>query len=143
MTKYKIKLNPERINEGVFKKLSNIEDISVIKRKYNALKEYYSNKIPINVLRNFYINPHYDYVFENLKTHNSNKLLKHLISKFNVFNIKELNDNRQDKRFLKLMISSDGMSGDEIKKFIESDKFINAVGFYNYYISYVNVGCHQ
>lgn len=133
----RLKRNGEIINRPSREYLDNIDineymscvidHKNIIHENYSMLNDYYFEGIPDNVISNFKYNPMANYIFENLNTHDADKLIAALRKKYSDFDIHDVLDHAGDHRYLVLDII-----GDNFYPLYNSNDFDNIISFYGY-----------
>jgi hypothetical protein len=133
----RLKRNGEIINRPSREYLDNIEineymscvidHKNIIHENYSLLNDYYFEGIPDSVISDFKYNPTANYIFENLNTHDADKLIASLRKKYSDFEIHDVLDHAGDHRYLVLDII-----GDNFYPLYNSNDFDNIISFYGY-----------
>ena len=84
-----------------------IDHKNIIHENYSTLNDYYFEGIPESVISDFKYNPTANYIFENLNTHDADKLISALKKKYRDFEIHDVLDHDGDHRYLILDIIGD------------------------------------
>ena len=146
----RLKINGEIINRPSREYLDNIsideymscviDHKNFIHENYSMLNDYYFYGIPENIISDFKYNPTFNsYVFENLNTHDADKLISALRKRYNNFEIHDVLNHAGEHRYLILDIIGDGFYS-----IYNSDDFDNVISFYGYSkskIDYNSYGC--
>ena len=69
-----------------------IDHKNIIHENYSTLNDYYFEGIPESVISDFKYNPTANYIFENLNTHDADKLISALKKKYRDFEIHDVLD---------------------------------------------------
>lgn len=104
-----------------------IDHKNIIHENYSLLNDYYFEGIPDSVISDFKYNPTANYIFENLNTHDADKLIASLRKKYSDFEIHDVLDHAGDHRYLVLDII-----GDNFYPLYNSNDFDNIISFYGY-----------
>ena len=133
----RLKRNGEIINRPSREYLDNIDineymscvidHKNIIHENYSLLNDYYFEGIPYSVISDFKYNPTANYIFENLNTHDADKLIVSLRKKYSDFEIHDVLDHAGDHRYLVLDII-----GDNFYPLYNSNDFDNIISFYGY-----------
>jgi hypothetical protein len=133
----RLKRNGEIINRPSREYLDNIDineymscvidHKNIIHENYSLLNDYYFEGIPDSVISDFKYNPTANYIFENLNTHDADKLIASLRKKYSDFEIHDVLDHAGDHRYLVLDII-----GDNFYPLYNSNDFDNIISFYGY-----------
>jgi hypothetical protein len=133
----RLKRNGEIINRPSREYLDNIDineymscvidHKNIIHENYSILNDYYFEGIPESVISDFKYNPTANYIFENLNTHDADKLIAALKRKYSDFEIHDVLDHAGDHRYLVLDII-----GDNFYPLYNSNEFDNIISFYGY-----------
>ena len=133
----RLKRNGEIINRPSREYLDNIDineymscvidHKNIIHENYSILNDYYFEGIPESVISDFKYNPTVNYIFENLKTHDADKLIAALRKIYKDFEIHDVLDHAGEHRFLIL-----DAIGDDFYHIYNSERFDNIISFYGY-----------
>ena len=133
----RLKRNGEIINRPSREYLDNIdinEYIScvidhknIIHENYSILNDYYFEGIPESVISDFKYNPTANYIFENLNTHDADKLIAALRKIYKDFEIHDVLDHAGEHRYLILDVI-----GNDFYHIYNSERFDNIISFYGY-----------
>lgn len=104
-----------------------IDHKNIIHENYSMLNDYYFEGIPDNVISNFKYNPMANYIFENLNTHDADKLIAALRKIYKDFEIYDVLDHDGEHRYLILDVI-----GDDFYHIYNSERFDNIISFYGY-----------
>ena len=95
-----------------------IDHKNIIHENYSMLNDYYYEGIPESVISDFKYNPTANYIFENLNTHDADKLIAALRKKYSDFEIYDVLDH--------------DVIGDNFYPIYNSNEFDNIISFYGY-----------
>lgn len=133
----RLKRNGEIINRPSREYLDNIgineymscviDHKNIIHENYSLLNDYYFEGIPESVISDFKYNPTANYIFENLNTHDADKLIAALRKIYKDFEIHDVLDHAGEHRFLILDII-----GNDFYNIYNSERFDNIISFYGY-----------
>ena len=104
-----------------------IDHKNIIHENYSMLNDYYYEGIPESVISDFKYNPTANYIFENLNTHDADKLIAALRKKYSDFEIYDVLDHDGEHRYLILDVI-----GDNFYPIYNSNEFDNIISFYGY-----------
>ena len=110
-----------------------IDHKNIIHENYSMLNDYYFEGIPESVISDFKYNPTANYIFENLKTHDADKLIAALRKIYKDFEIHDVLDHAGEHRFLILDVI-----GNDFYHIYNSERFDNIISFYGYSKSKIN-----
>ena len=133
----RLKRNGEIINRPSREYLDNIDineymscvidHKNIIHENYSLLNDYYFEGIPDSVISDFKYNPTANYIFENLNTHDADKLIASLRKIYKDFEIHDVLDHAGEQRFLILDVI-----GNDFYHIYNSERFDNIISFYGY-----------
>jgi len=133
----RLKRNGEIINRPSREYLDNIDineymscvidHKNIIHENYSLLNDYYFEGIPDSVISDFKYNPTANYIFENLNTHDADKLIAALRKIYKDFEIHDVLDHAGEHRFLILDVI-----GNNFYHIYNSERFDNIISFYGY-----------
>jgi hypothetical protein len=133
----RLKRNGEIINRPSREYLDNIDineymscvidHKNIIHENYSLLNDYYFEGIPDSVISDFKYNPTANYIFENLNTHDADKLIASLRKIYKDFEIHDVLDHAGEQRFLILDVI-----GNDFYHIYNSERFDNIILFYGY-----------
>jgi hypothetical protein len=133
----RLKRNGEIINRPSREYLDNIDineymscvidHKNIIHENYSILNDYYFEGIPESVISDFKYNPTANYIFENLNTHDADKLIAALRKIYKDFEIHDVLDHAGEQRFLILDVI-----GNDFYHIYNSERFDNIISFYGY-----------
>ena len=87
--------------------------------------EYFGD-VPVDVQNKFKKDPSEYYILENLKTHDSNLLVRKIQERFPKFEIDDISMYTKDKiKYIRLFISYDKTTKDDVYAFVNSKKLLN------------------
>lgn len=104
-----------------------IDHKNIIHENYSMLNDYYFEGIPESVISDFKYNPTDNYIFENLNTHDADKLIAALRKIYKDFEIYDVLDHAGEHRFLILDVI-----GNNFYHIYNSERFDNIISFYGY-----------
>ena len=104
-----------------------IDHKNIIHENYSILNDYYFEGIPESIISDFKYNPTANYIFENLNTHDADKLIASLRKIYKDFEIHDVLDHAGEQRFLILDVI-----GNNFYHIYNSEKFDNIISFYGY-----------
>ena len=133
----RLKRNGEIINRPSREYLDNIDineymscvidHKNIIHENYSILNDYYFEGIPESIISDFKYNPTANYIFENLNTHDADKLIAALRKIYKDFEIHDVLDHAGEHRFLILDVI-----GNNFYHIYNSEMFDNIISFYGY-----------
>ena len=133
----RLKRNGEIINRPSREYLDNIDineymscvidHKNIIHENYSLLNDYYFEGVPDSVISDFKYNPTANYIFENLNTHDADKLIAALRKIYKDFEIHDALDHAGEQRFLILDVI-----GNDFYHIYNSERFDNIISFYGY-----------
>lgn len=124
----------QKIKEYIYRQFL---DFDIIRRLYiEDIKEYFNNDIPEYLIEKLNSEDYiYDYILENLKSHNTkqlqNKILNKFLDKYDDIKFQKLT-NQKEKYDVKGFVI---LSYNYIKDLCNDEEFNNLIKFYGYYIS--------
>ena len=104
-----------------------IDHKNIIHENYSILNDYYFEGIPESIISDFKYNPTANYIFENLNTHDADKLIAALRKIYKDFEIHDVLDHAGEQRFLILDVI-----GNDFYHIYNSERFDNIISFYGY-----------
>jgi hypothetical protein len=104
-----------------------IDHKNIIHENYSLLNDYYFEGVPDSVISDFKYNPTANYIFENLNTHDADKLIAALRKIYKDFEIHDVLDHAGEQRFLILDVI-----GNDFYHIYNSERFDNIISFYGY-----------
>ena len=117
-----------------------VDHKNMIHENYSMLNDYYFEGIPEKIISDFKYNPTFSsYVFENLNTHDADKLILALKKRYSDFEIHDVLDHSGEHRYLVL-----DFVGNNFYSVYNSYEFDNIISFYGYSKSkadYSKYGC--
>lgn len=107
----------------------------------NNISEFFNNDIPNNIKEKLMNDEYVDYIFETLKTHDTDKLKEKLIKEYgDLITIDDYSEGK--KRSINITLNKEAKAYDFVSTNTKLDntekieKFNNILAFYNYYVSY-------
>lgn len=107
----------------------------------NDINEFFGEDIPVNIKEKLMNDEYVDYIYENLQSHDAEKLKKKLKKEYGDSISFQDYSGKEKKSFI-IILNDDNLldfynlNNDENANFDKIEKFNNILSFFNYYVSY-------